>query len=361
MKIKWIRGSDNIDFSTPQVYFGLGVRGSGKSSLLEHVGEGFLDKGHALFDLFGSRDGEGLAWLRSPYAKDRKILLLKGENVDVNCSYETKTATSLTLADLAKYDMIISASPLYLSIDQEFLCSAHCIDTLYRRLHYSRLIYCIAREASNLFYSRLRVSVNQLAAKAETAYLLRESRHLGVCMGLDSLRQTSIDIDIRSVTDFLFLKSQGVSGLSRDLRFLYSFINAAFLRDMKANRFVILTRRGAIGYGVFPEIPWHKTANEDILSNLGFKIEYGEQRLEESVLKGTYKTVSDLEHVKIIELYVKENFSMIQVGEKLERSSRTVQVHINSHNSSIERSGFCGPCKRAESEYASRTAGRGLS
>jgi hypothetical protein len=229
MLIKWRRGTDSINYNVPEVFFCLGVRGSGKSSLLETIGEGFVEKGHALLDLFGSRDGEALAWLRSPYAEDKKILLLKGEGVDVSCSYETRLATSLTLHDLSTYDLIISASPLFLNISQEFQNGANTIDTLYKRLHYKRLIYCVVREAANLFYSRLRVSENQLMAKAETAYLLRESRHLGVCMGLDSLRYSAIDIDIRSVADYLFLKSQGVAGLNKDLKWLYRFISASLL------------------------------------------------------------------------------------------------------------------------------------
>jgi hypothetical protein len=351
MNIKWKRSHDSINYSTPQVFFSLGIRGSGKSSLLENIGQGFLDRGHALFDIFGSRDGEGLAWLRSPYAKDRRILLLKGENVDVKGSYQTKNAMNLTLQDLNKYDMIISASPFYLNIDQEFMAGAHHIDTLYQRLHYKRLIYCVCREAANLFYSRLRVSDNQLAAKAQTAYLLRESRHLGVCMGLDSLRFSAIDIDVRSLADYLFLKSQGANGLSKDLKWLYSYFDAGLIRNMKPNRFVLLCRSGAIGYGVFDFPEWHKSANEDILNNLGFKVEYGEV-LEESVDKGTYKTVSDREHVQIIELYYEEGLSMCEIGKKLSRSSRTPQVHIESHNNSIGRSGFCAPCKRAQSKYA---------
>lgn len=359
MKIRWKRGKDTINYNTPQVFFCLGIRGSGKSSLLENIGENFLQRGHALFDLFGSRDGEGLAWLRSPYAKDKKILLLKGENVDVKGSYQTKNAMSLTLHDLNSYDMIISASPFFLNIDQEFLAGGHSIDTLYQRLHYKRLIYCVCREAANLFYSRLRVSDNQLAAKAQTAYLLRESRHLGVCMGLDSLRFSAIDVDVRSLADYLFLKSQGAGGLNKDLKWLYSFADAALLRNMKPQHFVLLCKSGSIGYGCFQFPEWHKTASEDIIANLGFKVEYGEQ-LEGSIDKGSYKTVSDREHVEIMRLYIEEGLSMIDIGKKLDRSSRTPKVHVDSHNASIGRSTFCAPCKRAQSKYACVVAGRGL-
>jgi len=357
--VRWCRGKDVINYDAPSVFFVLGTRGSGKSSLLESIGESFIERGHSILDLFGSRDGEGLAWLRSPAATDAKILLLKGENVDVSCSYETRVADSLTLHDLNTYNMIISASPMFANIAQEFSAGAHTLDVMYRRLHYSKLIYCVAREAANLFYSRLRVSENQLEAKSQVAYLLRESRHLGVSMGLDSLRFSSVDVDVRTVADFTFLKSQGAPGLGKDLRWMYKFVSANMLRDMQPQRFVVLSRRGAIGYGVFKEIPWHKTANEDILRNLGFRIEYSEM-LTESVDRGRFKTVGDAEHVSMILAYVEEGMGYVQLASRFHRSSRTPLLHVDRHNLSVQRSGFCAPCKRAHGKYAETTVGHGI-
>ena len=66
MKLCWIKGKDDFDFLRDYVYMILGVRGSGKSSFLENLGIHYLSKGAVILDLFGSRDGEGLAWLRSP-------------------------------------------------------------------------------------------------------------------------------------------------------------------------------------------------------------------------------------------------------------------------------------------------------
>ncbi len=37
--------------------------------------------------------------------------------------------------------------------------------------------------------------------------MIRESRHMGVALGLDTLKFTSIDLDIRAVLDYLCLKS----------------------------------------------------------------------------------------------------------------------------------------------------------
>ncbi len=75
MKIFWIRGNETIRFNRPHTFFVKGVRGAGKSAFLEHVAACYLNEGHTLLDLFGSRDGEGLAWLRSPYAKEKNCPL----------------------------------------------------------------------------------------------------------------------------------------------------------------------------------------------------------------------------------------------------------------------------------------------
>lgn len=350
-KIKWKRSSDMLIFTRPNVWFALGKRGAGKSTFLESVGEGYLNEGNGVLDLFGSRDGEALAWLRSPWAETKKILLLKGENVDVKCSFKVKNVDLLTVADFEKYDIIISASPLYINIDQEFMDAAKIEDVLYKRLHYKKLIYLCCREASNFYYSRLKVSDNQLYAKAQMVYLIRESRHMGVALGLDSIRSYAIDIDVRSLADYLILKAQGVQGLSKDLRWLYRFIDPTVLRDLSPNRFVIVTSKGAIGYGIFPEIKWHKQERENILEGVGISIEAGEMP-QESIVKGTYKTVSDKEHVEIVTLYATTDLSMNKIGEKLERSSRTVNMHVASHNAQVKRSGFCGSCKRLNSPYA---------
>lgn len=357
-QVKWVRSSDGLNFDYPSVWFCLGVRGSGKSSLLESIGESYLEHGHAILDLFGSRDGEALGWLRSPWTNSKKILLLKGENVDVKCNYDTKLADSLTIQDFEKYDIIISASPLYLNIDQEFADAAKIEDILYRRLHYKRLIYLCCREASNFYYSRLKVSDNQTYAKAQMIYLIRESRHMGISLGIDSIRYYAIDIDIRALSDYLLLKAQGVQGLSKDLRWLYRYVDPACLRKLQANRYILVTRTGAIGFGTFNEIPWHKTEKEDILKKVGIEIEYGTPT-KESLYKGTYKTVSDREHLKIIETYDKEGIGMVALGNKLNRSSRTIKLHLEAHNNDIARIGFCPSCKRTQSEYATKQVGVG--
>lgn len=359
MKIRWVRGNDKIVFTKPDIWFSLGLRGSGKSSMLEHIGLQYFREGATILDLFGSRDGEGLAWLRSDIVQQGKArpLILTDENVDVKSNFDVKKAVNLSLSDLEKYDIIISTSPFYHNIDREFTCAAKITDLLYSRMHWKRIVYIICREASNFYYSRLKVSENQTFAKAQMIYLLRESRHMGLALGLDSLRFYSLDIDIRNLTDYLLLKAQGAQGLTKDLKWMYSFVEAATLRSLKPHQFVILTRNGSIGYGVFPEVPWHKKEREDILKVLDIKVEYGEMLLE-GVQKGTFKTVGDKEHAEIIRLYCEESLSHSKIAEKLKRSARTVWLHIGKHNRNIKQLGYCPSCKRANSPFYNKAAVR---
>jgi len=189
-------------------------------------------------------------------------------------------------------------------------------------------------------------------------YLIREARHMGVALGLDSIRYLGIDIDLRHVTDYLLLKSQGVQGLSRDLKWLYRYINAGLIRNMSPNRFIIVSKNGAIGYGIFDFPQWHKKEKENILKAVGVKIEYGEV-LKESKSMGTFRTVSDLEHMEMIRLYIEENLGFVKIGEKTSRSSATAQRHVAIHNNFIKTVGFCVSCKRAKGQYYERLAERG--
>jgi energy-coupling factor transporter ATP-binding protein EcfA2 len=350
LRVGWIRGGERIDFSCPNVFLTLGTRGTGKSSLLEHIAELYLQEGHVILDLFGSRDGEGLAWLRSPWAQDRRVLLICGDNADLICSYPFKRISQIRLSDLEGNDILISASPLYSSPTDEFTQVNQLINLLYKRLHWKRLVNVVVREAANLFYSRLKVSDNQVAAKSDATYLIRESRHMGLSMSIDTLKFTSVDIDIRSVADYLILKSQGVTGLPDDLSFLYGFIEPHVFRKMPPGNFVIMSRQGSIGVGAFSEIPWHKQEREDLLRSLDIRIEHSEE-LKYGEERGTFKTIGDEEHTEILKLYLNNKLSMGKIASLKDRSPASVKGQIDRHNEAIKRVGFCSVCKRAGGQY----------
>ena len=164
-----------------------------------------------------------------------------------------------------------------MSPGQEFIEVNHILDLLYQRLSWKRLVYAITREAANLFYSRLRVNKDQLQAKAEAVYLVRESRHMGLALGLDSLKYTSIDIDMRYLVDYQIIKAMGIVGLPDDLKFVYNYFKPTWIRNMPRGAFAILCRNGGIGIGSFKLITWHKQEGEHILNAVGVKVEYGEE------------------------------------------------------------------------------------
>jgi len=352
VKILWVRGKEHLTFTRPKTYFTVGQINTGKSALLEHIGVQHLKKGAAILDLFGSADGESLAWLRSPYVKDKNVCLLKGENVDVKTSHDVKTAEQLTLKNLETYDFIISSRPLYLNKDFEFYSIGKLIGLLYRRLSWNRLLYVLSREAGNLWFSRLKVSEKQTDAKSEAIYMLREMRHLGCALGLDTLRTMAIDIDIRSHTDYLILKSQGIGGLSRDLSWLYGFFAPSVVRNMPPENFIAVSRKGPLGLGYFPYHSWHKEEKENILNSVGVKVEYGEVT-DLGIDRGDYKTVGDKEHIQIVEGY-HNGESMNKLADMLGRSTKTISDHIHGHDKEVLKSGFCRVCKKLRSELADR-------
>ncbi|MDG7047724.1 MAG: hypothetical protein JRN61_01955 [Nitrososphaerota archaeon] len=325
----WVRGYQEIDFSRPSTYFVLGVRGSGKSSLLEAVGEEYMGHGSSILDLFGSRDGESLAWLRSPYAANKEILVLHGKGVQLKTRWETKSTEELSLQDLENYDIIISSSPLYVAPAQEFQEVGRLIDRLYNRVTWSRMVYTIVREAANLFYSRLALSKDQTTAKTESTYLIREARHMGIALGLDTLKYTSIDIDIRSVLDYLILKSQGALGLPDDLQWIYSFIDPRKLANMPPEFFATLTRNGDIGFGQFNEVKWHKQERENILSEVG--IEILSKAEPERVMAGEHNRLPIEEEDLIIQLK-KQGKSLREISMRSQHTIDTVR-RVLSRNS----------------------------
>jgi len=145
--------------------------------------------------------------------------------------------------------------------------------------------------------------------------------------------------------------------LAGDLQWLYSYFNSSTVRNMPPQYFIIISKTGALGLGEFPYPEWHKKEKENILSNVGIKVEYGEP-LYEGEYKGTFRTVGDKEHAEMIRLYIEEGLGINKIDEMLGRSSRTPLVQIQRHNRAVERSGFCQACKRTKSNNESSIAKR---
>ena len=179
---------------------------------------------------------------------------------------------------------------------------------------------------------------------------------MGCTLALDTLKYTSVDSDIRATIDYLVFKAQGVQGLPKDLYWIYKFIDPNRLRRLKPNQFVIMTRSGCLGIGVFPDLSWHKREREHILKVLGIEVKYGEE-IKYSQDRGSFSTLGDHQHSEIIELYI-QGLSMNKIGDQLGISSATPHRHIKRHNREVQESGECSSCRNIGSEYLDNLAKR---
>ena len=125
---------------------------------------------------------------------------------------------------------------------------------------------------------------------------------------------------------------------------------------MKPWEFCLVCRKGSLGVGHFSYHSWHKVEKENIVKNVGLKIEYGRD-IEKPKDIGSFKSVGDNEHLEIVSLYVEGN-GYNKIHEKLNRSTKTIFEHIHKHNDAVNRSGFCAVCRRAGGEYSGQVAKR---
>jgi len=308
-----------------------------------------------------SRDGEGLAWCRNPsvVSGEKKLALIHSDNVSVSSSYDQIPINSLKQRHLEKYDILVSASPIHRNLSDEYRNINYITDLLYDRgvAGWKKIVVGVVREASSLYYSRISVDRNQSTAKAYMIYLIREARHMGLALEMDTLKFTSIDLDIRILCDYTYFKGQGYLGLPDDLKFLYGFFKPSFVRNMKPYEFIILSRKGSVGLGIFPEVKWHKQERENLLKLLDITVEPNEGMVESSNL-GHYKTVGDKQHLAMIEAVAPkrlrnkyeldvEKKSYRTIAKELGHSPSTVTMHVAKHDSAVEQHGYCPICRRA--------------
>ncbi len=230
-KMTWYRDRPQqyspIPYEKPNVFFVVGgARDTGKSTTLEFLAERYLEHGARVVDLQGEEDGEGLAWLRSPHASKKKVLLLKSPRVEVHrspCSVIDYTDFSHPL--LEEYDIIVNATPLYTSVQEELGAAREVFVRMSARLSWSREAAAVVREAQDLFTSRVYAYEGQKETKGVGVYMVRKSRHFGVATLLDTLKETSIDADIRQLSDYVLFKGVGVWGLPAAFKWVYAYVD----------------------------------------------------------------------------------------------------------------------------------------
>jgi hypothetical protein len=214
-----------------------------------------------------------------------------------------------------------------------------------KRTSWSEPWNILIREAANWIYSRIQIVRDSEMAKADFIQTLREARHSGLAVSVDTVRWTDIDKAVRDISDFLFLKRVGAIGLPKDLRYVYRYIRPDSMMRMQPSIFALLTSQGSIGYGNFDYPRWHKEERENIL----FKLNIDVQHLGD-VNRDLGYTVGLIEHAKIIETYM-EKSSMGKTAVIVNRSKSTICGEVKIHNDSIGELGRCLECEKANGKY----------
>lgn len=360
ISVRWFRfpydESANLTraFEKPKAYAVVGGTGAGKSALIETIAYKYAKRDGCIIDLFGSRDNEGLGWLRSPF-KD-SVLFLKGNSAEINCECaEVKNAVDLKLSDLDKFKVIISCSAFYSRIEEEWYTITKLMNKLWHRSHWKHPNCLLMREASNLIYARLSLGETQYLAKSYLIYVIREMRHCGFAVALDTIRWYGIDIDIRTIADYTFIKAQGIEGLPASLRFLYRYFRPFGIARTPVHAFAIVSRKAPLGFGTSTLPYWHKLEREDLLEQFDIRIDYRELPHEP---QGKMAKVGDYEHLRIVKARMTlkgkkdKTIGMEELAVRLGRSSATVFKHITMHNNMVHAVGECDRCNRVGSEYA---------
>ena len=342
IRVDWVRGIDNPNFLKALIFLIIGKKGSGKSGLVEALGERYPK----IIDLFGSRDDEGLAWCRDNSPID-DILLVHGDNVDLDCSWDTCNIGNLSYKKINEYEVTIPSFSFYSGNAGRFVGISKFLEVLWNRREWTKPIYICVREASSFLYSRIKQDkFNMKAAKADFIYWQREMRHFGYSLGIDSIRYFSIDKEMRDNADWQIFKKIGGQGLPKDMRFLYRYLDPFSFASLPVNRFVAYTDNACIGIGTSECPSYHKEEGVDLLKELGIRITYGEP-----VTESTAQRIGDEEHATIIREY-SELKTMRKVSDKVHRSLDRIRAHLHQHNKEIIMHGKCQKCTAARSDLA---------
>ena len=301
-----------------------------------------------------SRDNEGLAWLRSPMYDKRHTLFLKDEAVKIDCNCaDVIDAKDFKVSMFDNYKLIISAAWFYPTHNNELRAIAAFTDKLWWKVAWETPICIAVREAASLLSSRHIIGEDQTQAIDSTIRLLREIRHCGFAIALDTLRWFGVDRDVRAVTDYTFIKATGTEGLPQEIHFLYRYWNPFKVQQMNVRDFLVISREGALGTGSFDCPYWHKEERENLLTLFDIKLDYDNEKIAQQQQRNPNAKVVDLEHTRIISLRL-DGKSFEAIGKIVERSPHTTHEQVRHHNNLVAMKGTCDKCYRAQYEKADK-------
>jgi hypothetical protein len=315
-----------IDFSRPDTFIVYGMKGSGKSSLLENISVNYPK----IIDLYGSRDDECLASLRIyKYRKTHeKGLIIRSPNTDVVSSWNSISYDKMSLNDIANHDVIVVPQGAFEEPKVFFFACEKLISLIRNRKDIDDHWFMIARELANILYSRVvirRSNIDQ--AKAHLIYLMREMRHVGIAFGGDAQYSLSIDREVRINADYLFLKNMGSDKIPSEYSWMYRWFKILGFMSLRKEEFVCKSRTGNLFAGVFQYPPWHKEEKENIYKSLGIKFEKSEP-IPIEVVTGT--SIDTVLHNEIIVAYSQLN-SIKGTARATQHNVETVRKHVKMH------------------------------
>jgi hypothetical protein len=343
---KRIRGFYTWEWKRANRYLLLGNANTGKSNLIEVLA---YHHPHIL-DIHGSKDNEGLCWIRKSSGLD-DALLICGDNTDLKCSWPVKHASDVTVQDFSEYEIVISAHSFYSGDQAKNKSIENIADQLDKRLSFRSgdIIFMAMRETNNILYSRLNRGVGEKTAKADLLEFIREMRHFGVSIGADMLQWTGTDRSFRDIADYMLFKNVGEKGLPPDKRYLYSFVSPVVFRRLRKDQAIGLKSNGDIAaFTKIPLCPFHKEEGVNLLQELGIEIDHGED-----IIDSTSQKVGDKEHLEIIKRY-RDVQSTHRVAKSFDppKSSSTINRHIHDHDSELAKYGKCSRCDKIDTELA---------
>ncbi|MDE2040545.1 MAG: hypothetical protein KGO96_13085 [Elusimicrobia bacterium] len=333
--------SGYIKLNGALTYTAGGIKGGGKSALIWNISANF----RKFIGAYGSKDDEVLAALRAKkYA--RKIggtmeknlegwdrgLIVGPPTTSVTSSWDYVSYDKLTLNDIFNHDVIVTPNRLFQTPTAFFTGTQRLVDTLWSRpfAPKGQNWFLQIFEAANILYARItmkRAKMDQ--AKAYLIFLMREMRHMGISMGMDSQYMVSLDREVRTNADYTFIKNMGSDMLPRDIKWMHHWVTPDGLAGMYPDEFVCKDKWGGIYLGRFKLPPWHKEPDEDIYKSLGIKFDFGDDALREELAAEDTEDVQM--HKEIVEAFQRIR-TIKGTARETGHDKETVKKHVLRHN-----------------------------
>ena len=302
----WRKGRERMNFRQASTYWSFGKRFSGKSSLIELIGSKYLEEGATLFDIFSARDGESLAWLRSPYTD---VMLVCGDAMKLECPWPWVKMKDFRLEEAERHQLVITCPQFYANEYEQYATLSRLVDILKWRIVWDKVDVLMVREAGRLVASRIisgKVS-NRLEAEYDFIDLHNEAYHTGLCALIDSVRPIAVAPDVREIANYVFVKKMGRMKIPAELWYVMKHIDPQYLRRMPIGQFVMVTDNDNVAVGYSDKVPWHISRGENLMKNLGITVQrdsayVAPSRQSAGAIPETGRKITQAIHANIMEM-----------------------------------------------------------